>query len=379
MNQHESNQTNVGQAPSRGFVDKGEDIWGLRGRANGASLSGEEDLRFIRNFHDIFLSIGLAMFALGLSLVTAMVMGTSGDFPTNPEEARRTAMTYSAAAFIDAAIMWVLAEVFARGRRLFLPAIVILIAYSLFTLTGIIFAYGATLDPGIFAQATDAEEIATRFKAAPLIIIGAQILFIFAYYLRTRLPFAMGAVGKTLAFWLIGVVWYFNPDLVINNFWLAILSAGLFLFVLGIAFDAQDPERKTRVSDNGFWLHFAAAPLIYFAVMNILVFPQLGNAAGTSAAVTTLLIVLSFALISVLINRRALLVSGLLSAVIAVGYLVSQSGLEGKWTAPVTLLLLGSSMVLLGGGWHTLRRWLVAPFPKSGPISRIVPPEPPKA
>ncbi len=35
-------------------------------------------------------------------------------------------------------------------------------------------------------------------------------------------------------------------------------------------------------------------------------------------------------------------------------------------------------MVLLGGGWHSLRRVVVAAFPKSGPIARIVPPEPSK-
>ena len=80
-----------------------------------------------------------------------------------------------------------------------------------------------------------------------------------------------------------------------------------------------------------------------------------------------------------LINRRALLVAGLLYALIAAGYLISKVGLSGGWTAAVTLLVMGGAMVLLGGGWHALRRVVVAPFPKTGPIARIIPPEPSKA
>ena len=46
--------------------------------------------------------------------------------------------------------------------------------------------------------------------------------------------------------------------------------------------------------------------------------------------------------------------------------------------AGMTLLLLGAAMVLLGGGWHGVRRAIVAPFPKTGLIARIIPPEPDK-
>mgnify|MGYP001572254117 CR=1 FL=1 len=33
-----------------------------------AALPGEEDLRFIRNFHDVFLAIGIILFAVGLAI-----------------------------------------------------------------------------------------------------------------------------------------------------------------------------------------------------------------------------------------------------------------------------------------------------------------------
>ena len=41
----------------------------LASRAAGvaAAPSGEEDLRFIRNFHDVFLAIGIVLFAIGLA------------------------------------------------------------------------------------------------------------------------------------------------------------------------------------------------------------------------------------------------------------------------------------------------------------------------
>jgi hypothetical protein len=33
-----------------------------------AAPPGEEDLRFIRNFHDVFLAIGIVLFAVGLAV-----------------------------------------------------------------------------------------------------------------------------------------------------------------------------------------------------------------------------------------------------------------------------------------------------------------------
>lgn len=347
------------------------------------SPSGEEELRFIRNFHDIFLSIGLMMFGLGLGLVSMLIVGESVSFDSFAQ-IQRSGWTVAGASFADAAIMWLIAEFFARSRRLFLPAIVILIGFVWFLAGGVFAAYVTMFSDGDYASFGDA---AKQLELLPLTVSASVTVAIFAYYLRMKLPFAMGLGGVALAVTAIAYLGYADEALLRSLGGRLQLFAGLFLFILGVFFDARDPARRTRLSDNGFWLHFFAAPLIFNAVMTMttgggLFARQLGgNPFGATpnaadAAGVTLIVVLAFALVSLLINRRALLVAGLFSAAASIAALLGNAGVGGAWIAALTLLLLGGAMVLLGGGWHAVRRVLVAPFPKTGLIARIIPPEP---
>ena len=341
-----------------------------------SSPGGEEELRFIRNFHDVFLSIGLGMLIVGIGIASSlvggqMIFGMLGEGLTGAT--RGAAMTAAVIAFIDAAIIWALAEVFARTRRLFLPAIVILLGFIFFFTAGAGLTYVATLDVGDFDEAS--------FKVRMMIFVMALAATVgtFAYYTRMKLPFAMGLGGAALAGTAVTGIGLFIPDLLTGHFLKVMLFIGVFLFLFGVYFDARDPARRTRLSDNGFWLHFFAAPLIFVSVTRLAAggdgFGSFMTGGASSAPVVTLIVVLIFALISLLINRRALLVSGLISAVVAVSMLVQQTGMDGAWTAATTLLILGGAMVLLGGGWHTVRGMLVSGFPKEGLMARIIPPE----
>lgn len=347
------------------------------------SLPGEEDLRFIRNFHDIFLSIGILMFAAGLGIATTiLVLPIVGEAGESGAGFSRALSIIAGAAAIDAVIMWLMAEYFARGRRLFLPSIVILIAFNIFFFVAAGAAYAAIvgLDKTFFDkfEGVGMEGAVRQASEFFLVVTGATTAAIFAFYARMRLPFAMGLGAYSLAGAAIAAAFYAWPDRAESIMQPAQLYAGLFLFLLGLYFDARDPERRTRLSDNAFWLHFFAAPMILNSALSMTIGVDALAQNTSSAATITLVIVLLFALVSLLINRRALLVAGLLYAMIAAGFLISKIGLSQAWTIAVTLLTLGGLMVLLGGGWHALRRVIVAPFPKTGPIARIIPPEPPK-
>ena len=348
------------------------------------SLPGEEDLRFIRNFHDVFLSLGIAMFTAGLGIATVMILE-----PIVKETAsagagafRQTLTTISGAAGVDAVVMWLMGEFFARGRRLFLPSIVILLGFTAFASVAAGAGYGAVLglDEGFFERLDGGgiAEIVRQSSRYFIVVLSLVTAAIFAFYLRMKLPFAMGMFGYSLASVGVAGLFYLQPDKAQQLIEPAQLAAGVFIFLLGVYFDARDPERKTRISDNGFWLHFFAAPLILNSALGLTVGQNMILSKSSSAAVVTLIVVFVFAFISLLINRRALLVAGLLYALIAAGFLISKVGLSGGWTAATTLLLMGGAMVLLGGGWHALRRIVVAPFPKEGLIARIIPPEPSK-
>ncbi|MEM9705823.1 MAG: hypothetical protein AAF850_07070 [Pseudomonadota bacterium] len=352
---------------------------------------GEENVRFIRNFHDIFLSLGLAILISGVALTSFLIGGEAilamfnGSLGTATQGSLRLVAGIAAA---NALVAWLLAEVFARSRRLFLPAIVTYIAFTTFFSIAVTVLYASTIDIQNFSsffgnEGPGSTSLFEEFLVFGTIMYGAAAFASLLYYARTKLAlsFAIGAASFFSA--IVSMVSKSAPGLLITNSVLIQILSGVFLFLLGIYFDARDPMRRTRFADNGFWLHFFAAPTIFYAVLMyvtsgaaVLTGGFSSNIQGPPVAVATLMLVFVFALISVLINRRAFLVSGLLAAIIAVGVLFNSAGLGAAWTAAGTLLTLGIAMVVLGGAWSSIRRVVVSPFPKTGFWARIIPPEP---
>jgi hypothetical protein len=153
------------------------------------------------------------------------------------------------------------------------------------------------------------------------------------------------------------------------------LIVGLATLVIAILFDARDPQRASRTSDHAFWLHLAAAPQIIFGIRGLV----LGSGfapAGIADATVMLIVLVAFALISLALNRRALIVSGLVSFATALWVLVDEVGGGGLNTLMLTALIVGGSIVLLGGGWRTARRTILKLVPSTGMTGRIFPPEP---
>jgi hypothetical protein len=171
------------------------------------------------------------------------------------------------------------------------------------------------------------------------------------------------------------------------------LVLGILLFLAAVAFDMRDPARASRFSDNGFWLHFAAAPLILNGAFSLVtqafagdvaVSPSAamiaqagegGSPAAAAQASVTLAVVVLLGVISLLINRRALVVSALLTTGVAIGVLLNAVGLGAGALAASTLIVLGAFVLILGAGWHTVRRALLAWLKPDGVWARIFPPE----
>src|SRR5262249_39731588 len=82
------------------------------------------------------------------------------------------------------------------------------------------------------------------------------------FYARFRLPFSLGLAAGGAAFFVIVACMIANWNATLSILPALYLALGIVLFLAALAFDARDPQRQTRLSDNGFWLHFAAAPLI---------------------------------------------------------------------------------------------------------------------
>jgi len=113
-----------------------------------------------------------------------------------------------------------------------------------------------------------------------------------------------------------------------------------------------DPERLTRRTDIAFWLHLLAAPLIVHSLIGGVF--DVGSKLEPKPAVAIVAVFLALSLVAVLIDRRALLVSGLAYAGAAFWTLIRQAGLSDI-TTPLTILTLGAFVLLLSAGWKPLR------------------------
>lgn len=345
---------------------------------------GEEDLRFIRNFHDVFLAIGIVLLAVGL----AVGIGTVAAGARSPQEATVISGPIS---LIAAAIMWSLGELFARRRRLFLPAIAIVCSLTVFVVFGAALLYtGALLGRSLDLSGGPADvppEVRTGILIAAAGAFAAPALF----YLRFRLPFSMGLAGGGVAFFVIVSALLFGGEPAFNYLPTLYLVLGLLLFASGVAFDARDPARVSRFSDNGFWLHFAAAPLVLGGSFGLVA--QAFGAQGAEAmagagrlittsddaavlqAALTLIVVILLGFVSLLINRRVLIVSALLTTGIAIGVILNRFGLGAGALAASVLVVLGGFVLILGAGWHGVRRALLGWVKPDGAWARIFPPE----
>lgn len=350
----------------------------LNAQAPKPVIAGEEDLRFIRNFHDVFLAIGIVLLSIGMGVGI-------GSTVANAEDPGAGAVLTGELAACAAIVLWLLGEFFARRRRLFLPAIAIVCCLTAFMVIAAASLYSGLLlgrnvtwnwDSGMPAEI----RVGLLLAAASVAITPAL------FYARFRLPFSLGLAGAGTALFVIAAALIANWDLTTHILPALYLALGVFLFFAALAFDARDPQRQTRLSDNGFWLHFAAAPLILNGVFGLIgmalsgggapgVAMMAGGNAAIAQAAATLEAIALLGFVSLLINRRALIVSALLTAGIAIGALLNATGLGAGALAGATLITLGAFVLILGAAWHGARRALLSWVKPEGAWARIFPPE----
>jgi len=335
----------------------------LQSRRGGDSLADGESLRFLANFNDIFISIGLVLLLSGILAFAGSVFMPAG-VPT--------AATFIAILTPAIVAAWGLSEYFCARRRLLLPSIVLCAAFCV--LCGVL---GSTLFGESAARDIENYGFTQSFRAVGnlgLVGTGSVAAAALAYFIRFRLPFSLFVLALALAgAAYAGVAFFGDAGLLVGG--TLSLLIGLATLAVGIFLDAGDPHRTSRRSDFGFWLHLAAAPQIILGLRGLTVgFFGQGESLGT--AIILLASLLGFAFLSLALNRRALIVSSLLTYGIALTALIGQLGLSMVNTTIFTLLVLGAAVVLIGGGWSTARRIVLTVLPRGGLMSQVFPDEP---
>lgn len=349
----------------------------LKARNDPERMLDPENLRFLANFNDVFLTIGIVVLMVGIAFLSAISVVSMTGLETiqDPESlaevqalAGRLKLVLMLTPIPLVAAAWLLAEYFCGKRRLLLPSM----ALTVFIAWGV-----AVMVMGLLTAtdnvATLMNPINVLFGVSYAGFAGAAIAAS-AVFWRFRLPFSLFVLAGSVAGLLYTAVAQSGGlDQLLGG--AATLGIGIATLACAIAFDMKDPTRTTRSSDHAFWLHMAAAPQIIFGVRGLVLGSGFEEASTQNAAVMLAVLVL-FGLISLALNRRALIVSGLVTFAASLWTLVNSSGWSGLNSLMMTALLVGGAIVLLGGGWRTARRFILKIFPQQGTFGRIFPAEP---
>ena len=293
----------------------------------------EENFRLLNSFNDVFVVIASVLLLVAVGVLGGSMLGPIG------------------AGFAVAAAAWGLAEFFTRQRRMALPSIVLLLAYvggvsfSLINLTHV--------DKGL-------KDAAGVWLVLSVVITAVIALATWLHWRRFHVPITVAAGTGVVVLALSACV----TELILPeqaSRWLACLFvAGLAVFTLAMRWDMSDPTRQTQRADVAFWLHLLAAPLLVHPI-----FSTLGSGANLSVAAGLAIVGLYvlLAAVSLLIDRRALMVSALVYVVYALNMLLKQFGEMGINFA-LTALLISSLLLTLSAFWHPCRMRLLAYVPQ---------------
>jgi hypothetical protein len=313
-------------------------------RSGGAAVD-EEHFRLITGFNDIFVGIAAAilLFAVGW-IGYAVGPHIDGDGPT------------PFAGLFVAATAWGLAEFFTRKRRMALPSIILLIAFT----GGVLLTALTTLVLAIGEERLENSEQAIALVVAASAAVAAGATWL--HWRRFRVPItvavgALTAVGVAMALIASAVG---NVPALENVMLVSALVLGLGVFLFAMWWDSSDRARETKRSDVAFWLHLLSAPLIVHPIFSLLGLTDGDATVGEALVVLGVYVLLG--LTALAIDRRALLVSALAYVLFALISLFREFGAV-ELNIALAAFVIGSGLLLLSAFWHGVRRSIVRPLP----------------
>lgn len=295
----------------------------IRHQAENAPAGGAENVKFIRSFGDVFITLGIVLLVMAINMISL------------------SGLYY----LIPVVVFIALAEWLLRRRRLVLPGIAILLSLLFFMNKALVFE-------GEYA-----------LESAFMLLSFNSLLF----YLRYKLPFTLLPLTA-------GLVAVFAARIGVDLLQAPILLAvpGLIIFSTALWFDAQDTRRETYLSDNAFWLYLLAAPLIVHALMVSVLFSETFFIAFINKNVLMMLFFATFFLLALLIDRRVILVSTQLYVIYALTRLLQDQVSSTEDVIIYILMGLAIFVIYFGTYWYKTRGLIFASL-SSRKISAYLP------
>lgn len=353
------NRDSLDRAVSKGILtaDTAQNLYDfLLSEQREATPSADfEDVRFVRGFHDVFISAGLVILIVGLltggyALEMANLVIFGG----------------------VAAVSWGLAEWLANKQRLALPSIVLSLSFAIFAgLSLSVLLRAALFAPDFWAWINGStsrliildtpEEIWTAGAGA---LLGSAL-----FYARFGVPIALAQCLLAIIVMAYGFLEDGLGSVSDGQLQVFVLVAGFASFLVAMFYDSRDPKRQTLSADKGFWLHLVAAPLIAHGLLAT--FSE--NLQSSGEALIMIFMVLLLGVVALIVDRRALLISGLGYMGVAIFTLLQAVSVDEKVLIAAAMLILGLFVLSIGSGWPLARKWIMKPLAGT-PIAAIVPP-----
>lgn len=319
----------------RATADRLEPFLARNGAPTDTVDPDDEKLRLVTGFNDIFVTIGVLLFLGALYFL----LGGLG----------------FAAAFAVAAASWMLAEYFTARRRMALPSIVLLVIFVGSVFAGVLSLFHAS-HRGNLADLAPVDVTPLNLLLAALAAGLAALL----HWRRFHVPITVAAGVAALAGTLLALCQMQAPDLLARHPVAVFLPIGLAIFALAMWFDTSDLKRQTRRTDIAFWLHLLAAPIIVHPIL----LSVSDDSAPLTAALQVVAVFICLAVVALVVDRRAILVSSLLYLAYAAGTLIAAAGI-GNASGAVSALAVGAIVLLLSAAWRPLRRTFIRLLPES--------------
>ena len=322
----------------------------------------DEPFRLLRGFRDFFITVGIAIFAVGLSTA---YWQTAKELPVSDEMSNTEVGIWILLMALGLCMTGlVLAEIVTRRSRLPLSSLMVAIAFAGWSAN-----LAGLLDSPYVGGIWENSDIQADWYGTnrPVFAISGAFAALVFFYWRYRLPSALLLLAGSLLFLsfsiirpMMGALWVADYARIFFGVW------GVAIFAAAMWFDMKDRVRETRLSECAFWLHLIAAPILVHAILFGSPFdvPRLGF-------VLTVFLVLSF--VALLIDRRALLVSGLGYFAVAIFQMVSSSSIVPGMEFAFTAFTLGAILLLLGLCWTQIRRGTLTLLPFDALKSRLPP------
>ena len=300
----------------------------------------EESFRLLTGFNDVFVVIACVMLMLAAGWIGGGLFGS---------------------AFITV-IAWFLSEIFIRRKQMALPAIVLFGAFTAAAGASASALYSALMSVATLgANASAYEKIqlfSGMYKGSMLVGFAVAVLAAWLHWYRFRVPIAVAGGAAVLILFTLGLV---AKDISGDALLGLIFFAGLTVFFFAMWWDVRDPLRQTRRTDVAFWLHLLAAPLLVHPVFALLDFSSTPVGAWWRIVVV-LALYGGIAVISLCVDRRALMVSALAYVLYAFTELFKQSGVVELGFA-IAAFMVAAALLTLSVFWHRSRVFVLQFLP----------------